>query len=121
VPPHAVDLASKLALFNDQWKPKIVGHLNDYDLKVVKIQGEFVWHSHLETDEFFLVLEGEMRIEFRDGVTPLKTGQLCVVPRGVEHRPMAAAECHLLLIEPQGTVNTGDAGGERTAIAEDFS
>lgn len=121
MPPEAIDLASRLAMFSGYWQPKIIGRMNDYDLKVVKLQGEFVWHSHPETDEFLLVLEGDMQIEFRDGVTPLRKGQMCIVPRGVEHQPSAASECHVLLIEPAGTINTGDVAGERTAPAEDWS
>lgn len=115
MPPDRIDLTDKLAAFNDHWQPKIIAQLNDYHLKLAKIQGEFVWHSHPDTDELFLVLDGEMTIEFRDGDIPLAEGQLCVVPRGVEHRPRAETECHILLVEPAGTPNTGDAGGERSA------
>ncbi len=110
-----VNLREKLALFSEHWSPKIVAQLNDYHLKVVKIQGEFVWHKHEETDEVFLVLEGEMSILLRDGRVDMKAGDLYVVPRGVEHKPVAAQECHVLLVEPAGTINTGDAGGELTA------
>ena len=110
-----VNLREKLALFSEHWSPKIVAQLNDYHLKVVKIQGEFVWHKHEETDEVFLVLEGEMSILLRDGRVDMKAGYLYVVPRGVEHKPVAAQECHVLLVEPAGTINTGDAGGELTA------
>jgi len=104
-----VNLAAKLALFAERWSPKIVAQLNDYHLKLAKVQGEFVWHQHPDTDEVFLVLAGELRIELRDGEVALGPGELYVVPRGVEHRPCAAEECHILLIEPAGTVNTGDA------------
>lgn len=110
-----VNLREKLALFSEHWSPKIVAQLNDYHLKVVKIQGEFVWHKHEETDEVFLVLEGEMSILLRDGRVDMKAGDLYVVPRDVEHKPVAAQECHVLLVEPAGTINTGDAGGELTA------
>ena len=106
-----VNLAAKLALFAERWSPKIVAQLNDYHLKLAKVQGEFVWHQHPDTDEVFLVLAGELRIELRDGEVALGPGELYVVPRGVEHRPCAAEECHILLIEPAGTVNTGDAAG----------
>jgi mannose-6-phosphate isomerase-like protein (cupin superfamily) len=112
-----VRLADKLAALHEQWSPRIVARLNDYEFKVAKLQGEFVWHSHAETDEAFLVLAGELRIELRDGEARLGAGDLYVVPRGVEHRPCAAQECQVLLIEPAGTANTGDAGGDRTREA----
>jgi mannose-6-phosphate isomerase-like protein (cupin superfamily) len=113
-----VKLAEKLAAFDEQWSPRLVARLNDYEFKVVKVQGEFVWHSHADTDEAFLVLAGELRIELRDGAVRLGAGDLYVVPRGVEHRPCAERECQLLLIEPAGTPNTGNAGGERTREAQ---
>jgi mannose-6-phosphate isomerase-like protein (cupin superfamily) len=112
---QAINFAQKLGLFSEHWSPKIVAELNDYQLKLVKFQGEFVWHEHADTDEAFIVLTGAMRIEFRDGVVALGPGELFVVPRGVAHRPVADAECAALLIEPRGTVNTGDAGGDLTA------
>jgi mannose-6-phosphate isomerase-like protein (cupin superfamily) len=89
--------------------------MNDYEFKLVRIDGEFVWHKHDETDETFVVIKGEMRIEFRDGSVDLRAGEMFVVPRGVEHKPFAARECHVMIIEPAGTLNTGDAGGELTA------
>ena len=104
-----VNLAQKLALFDDRFAPRIVATMNDYKIQVVKIEGEFVWHSHPDTDDFFLVLEGELEIELRDRTVHLDKGDLFVVPRGVEHRPRAHAEAHILLIEPRGTPNTGDA------------
>jgi mannose-6-phosphate isomerase-like protein (cupin superfamily) len=104
-----VNLAEKLALFDERFSPRIVATMNDYKLEVVKVEGEFVWHSHPETDDVFLVLEGELEIELRDRTVRLGKGDLYVVPRGVEHRPRAASEAHVLLIEPQGTRNTGDA------------
>lgn len=110
-----IDIYDKLARFTEQWTPKIVAQMNDSHFKVVKIQGDFVWHSHPETDEVFLVLDGAMRIDFRDGQVALRAGQLFVVPRGVEHKPFAAEECAVLLIEPAGTVNTGDAAEGPTA------
>lgn len=110
-----IDFAQKLGLFAEQWTPKIVAQMNDTHFKVVKIQGNFVWHSHPETDEVFLVLDGAMRIDFRDGHVALRPGQMFVVPRGVEHKPYAEQECALLLVEPAGTVNTGDATGGPTA------
>ena len=111
---HSIDLTRKLTLFTDHWSPRIVAVMNDYHFKLVKIKGDFVWHSHPETDETFLVLDGSMRIDFRDGSLALHAGEMYVVPKGVEHKPCADAECSMLLIEPSGTVNTGDAGGERT-------
>ncbi len=111
----AINLRAELAAFGDHWSPRVVAELNDYQFKVAKVQGEFVWHRHAATDEAFLVLEGELTLEFRDGSVRLAEGELYVVPKGVEHRPVAASECHILLIEPRGVVNTGDAGGERTA------
>ena len=113
--PSAVNLRDKLARFHEHWSPRVVAQLNDYELKVVKVQGEFVWHRHADTDELFLVIDGRMAIELRDGRVELGPGELYVVPRGVEHRPVATGECHVLLVEPRGTVNTGDAGGAYTA------
>lgn len=103
-----IDLASKLAAFSGHWQPRTVATFNGHDVMVVKVQGEFVWHSHEDTDDLFLVLHGNIRIELRDRTVRLGPGQLFVVPRGVEHRPVADQEAHLLLIEPTGTPNTGD-------------
>ena len=111
----AINLAEKLAKFSEHWSRRVVAEMNDYQLKLVKLQGEFVWHDHKDTDEVFLVLAGEMEIALRDGVVRLKAGEMYVVPKGVEHRPRAVDECHVMLIEPRGVVNTGDAGGELTA------
>ncbi|MGE3074029.1 MAG: cupin domain-containing protein [Dehalococcoidia bacterium] len=110
-----VNLAAKLALFSDHWSPKIVATMNDYELKVVKLQGEFTWHHHADTDEVFIVLSGAMDIELRDRTVTLRAGELFVVPKGAEHHPVAREECHVLLIEPAGVINTGEAGGELTA------
>ena len=112
-----IDLAEKLALLDEPYRPGIVGYLNDYKLVVVKVLGEFVWHSHPDTDDFFLVLRGRLTIQLRDRDVVLEPGELYVVPRGVEHCPKADEETHVLLIEPRGTVNTGDAGGPLT-VAE---
>ncbi len=112
---HAINLAEKLALFDERWNPRTVGYLNDYKILVVKVGGEFVWHSHPDTDDFFLVLKGKVTIQLRDRDVELNEGELFVVPRGVEHCPRADEEAHLLLIEPTGTPNTGDAGGPLTA------
>jgi mannose-6-phosphate isomerase-like protein (cupin superfamily) len=110
-----VNLAEKVGLLESFYSPGIVGYLNDYKLAVVKVRGEFVWHKHDETDDFFLVFSGRMTIQLRDRDIVLNAGEMFVVPRGVEHCPRADEEAHVLLIEPKGTVNTGDAGGELTA------
>jgi mannose-6-phosphate isomerase-like protein (cupin superfamily) len=106
--PTAVNLAEKLAAFSERWSPKIVAQFNGHDVMVVKARGEFVWHAHPETDDLFLVLSGNLVIQLRDGEVRLRPGDLYVVPKGVEHRPVAEGEAHLLVIEPQGTPNTGD-------------
>jgi mannose-6-phosphate isomerase-like protein (cupin superfamily) len=110
-----VNLADKLALLEAPYSPGIVGYMNDYKVAVVKLKGEFVWHTHDDTDDFFLVLRGRMTIQLRDRDIELNEGELFVVPRGVEHCPKADEEAHVLLIEPRGTVNTGDAVGALTA------
>ena len=115
MPSDKINLADRLATFTDVFSPRTVAQLNDYDVMVVKVQGEFVWHKHDDTDDFFLVLAGELTIQLRDGDVVLGPGELYVVPRGVEHCPRADEEAHVLLIEPRGTVNTGDAGGPLTA------
>jgi mannose-6-phosphate isomerase-like protein (cupin superfamily) len=107
--PEAINLAAKLRTFSEHWSPKIVSRFNDNDIMVVKFQGEFPWHDHPETDDFFLVLDGEIIIETENGNVPLKQGELYVVPKGVKHRPVAKDEAQILLIEPKGTPNTGDA------------
>ncbi len=114
-----IDIAEKLSAFCDHWSPKVISRLNDYEIKVVKVQGEFVWHTHEDTDEMFLVVAGDLTIQLRDGNVTLRPGQLFVVPRGVEHCPMADSEVHAVLIEPTGVVNTGDAGGALTATYDD--
>lgn len=113
-----VDLEEKFALFSEHWSPKLVARLNDYEVKLVKVKGDFVWHRHEDTDELFLVLDGQLTIQLRDRDVVLGPGQLFVVPRGVEHCPRADGEVKALLLEPQGVVNTGDAGGELTARVE---
>ncbi|HET9064964.1 MAG TPA: cupin domain-containing protein [Gemmatimonadales bacterium] len=115
MPPPVINLAGKLSLITDQWSPRVVAEMNDYQFKLAKLEGEFIWHAHPETDETFIVVHGRLRIEFRDGEVTLEAGELLVVPGGVEHRPVAERECHVMLIEPRGVVNTGGAGGERTA------
>jgi mannose-6-phosphate isomerase-like protein (cupin superfamily) len=110
-----VNFYEKLSKFSEHWSPKIIAQMNDYHFKIVKLQGEFVWHDHQETDEVFIVLKGQLEIQFRDGHVVLKEGELFVVPKEFEHKPVADQECHVLLIEPAGTVNTGDLVNERTA------
>jgi mannose-6-phosphate isomerase-like protein (cupin superfamily) len=110
-----INFADKFARFGEQWSPRVVAEMNDYQFKLARIQGEFVWHHHAETDETFIVIDGEMSIELHDGRVDLKAGEMFVVPKGVEHRPFARDECKLLLVEPRGVVNTGDAGGTYTA------
>lgn len=116
---EALDIADKLSLVSEHWSPKVVARLNDYEIKVVKLKGEFVWHTHDDTDELFLVVSGELTIQLRDGDVVLGPGQLFVVPRGVKHCPIAEGEVHAVLIEPVGVVNTGDAGGALTATCDD--
>ena len=116
--PVPLDLNAKLALFAERWSPKVIARMNDYEFKLVKLQGDFPWHDHPDTDEVFLVLEGQMTIEMRNRTVTLGAGELFVVPRGVEHCPHASEECQALLIEPAGVVNTGSAGGELTAAPD---
>ena len=111
----AINLKDKLAKFSDLWSPRVIAEMNNYQFKLAKIEGEFVWHSHAETDEVFIVLEGNMALEFRDCVVRLSAGEMFVVPKGVEHKPSAQAQCKIMLVEPRGVVNTGEAGGSLTA------
>jgi mannose-6-phosphate isomerase-like protein (cupin superfamily) len=114
-----VDIVEKLRRVSDRWSPETVARLNDYEIKVVKLAGEFVWHTHQDTDELFLVISGQLTIQMRDGNVTLGPGQLFVVPRGVEHCPLTLGEVHAVLIEPLGVVNTGDTGGSLTAVPDD--
>jgi mannose-6-phosphate isomerase-like protein (cupin superfamily) len=114
----AININEKLSKFSGHWSPKIIARMNNYHFKIVKFQGEFVWHSHIETDEVFIVLDGEMSIAFRDGSIELKAGEMLVIPKGTEHRPSAEKECKAMLVEPAGTINTGSTGGEMTAEDE---
>ena len=111
---QAINLEKKFGKFSEHWSPKIVAQMNDYHFKIAKIQGEFIWHDHPETDEVFILLKGRLEIQFRAGSVLLSEGEMFVVPKGLEHKPVAAQECHILLVEPAGTVNTGDVVNERT-------
>jgi len=113
-----VNLTEKLSLFSELWSPKAVGAVNDFHVKLVKLRGEFVWHSHEVEDELFLVLAGTLRMQLRDRELTVAPGEFVIVPHGTEHRPVADAEVHVLLLEPNSTVNTGNAGGERTREVE---
>jgi mannose-6-phosphate isomerase-like protein (cupin superfamily) len=116
MPYTPISFAQKFGLFTEQWQPKVVAEMNDYQFKIVRIAGDFVWHQHADTDETFIVLDGTLRIDFRDGAVTLKAGEMFVVPKGKEHKPYAETEVKMLLIEPRGVANTGDeAAGERTA------
>jgi mannose-6-phosphate isomerase-like protein (cupin superfamily) len=112
---QAINLGKKFGLFTEQWQPKVIAEMNDYQFKVVKLQGDFIWHDHKDTDETFIVIEGTLRIDFRDGAVEIGPGEMFVVPKGVEHKPYAEREVKLMLIEPRGVRNTGEEGGERTA------
>jgi mannose-6-phosphate isomerase-like protein (cupin superfamily) len=112
---QSINFNQKFRLFDEQWQPKVVAEMNDYQFKVVKLQGDFIWHDHKDTDETFIVIEGELRIDFRDGAVTIAAGEMFVVPKGVEHKPYAEREVKMLLIEPRGVLNTGHEGGDRTA------
>ena len=105
---QVINIKNKLSLFTDHWGPRVVAEMNDYQFKLVKVEGEFVWHEHLDTDETFIVIEGSLDIEFRDGKVTLEKGEMYVVPKGVEHKPVADKECQVMVIEPKGVINTGD-------------
>lgn len=110
-----VNVAEKLSLFEELWTPKVIAQMNEVQFKLVKVQGEFVWHQHEDTDEVFIVVEGTLGIEFRDGTTMLSSGEMCVIPKGIEHKPFAKELCKIMIIEPCNVINTGEAGGELTA------
>jgi mannose-6-phosphate isomerase-like protein (cupin superfamily) len=112
---EAINLNQKLSLFTEHWQPKVIAEMNDYQFKLSKLEGEFIWHNHPETDETFLVVDGHLRIDFRDGSVNLGPGEMFVVPKGVEHKPFAENEVKLMIIEPRGVLNTGHEGGELTA------
>jgi mannose-6-phosphate isomerase-like protein (cupin superfamily) len=111
----AINFQQKFSLFAEHWAPKVIAEMNDYQFKVVKLQGDFIWHDHKDTDDTFIVIEGNLRIDLRDGAVHVGPGEMFIVPKGVEHKPYAEKEVKLLLIEPRGVRNTGDEGGERTA------
>ena len=110
-----INFQDKLAKFSEHWTPKVIAEMNDYQFKLVKIQGEFVWHNHSETDEVFIVIEGSMKIEFDDKTVELNEGEMYVVPKGVQHKPYAEQECKVMLVEPKGVVNTGESDSELIA------
>lgn len=110
-----INIKEKFSKFKDHWSPRVVAQMNDYQFKLAKLKGEFIWHDHKDTDETFIVIKGSMQIEFRDSVVDLAEGEMMVVPKGVAHRPIAKEECHVMLVEPEGVVNTGESGGGLTA------
>ena len=112
---EAINFKEKFTKFNDHWSPRVIAEMNDYQFKLVKVEGEFVWHDHPDTDEVFIVMEGRLDIAFRDGLVTLESGEMFVIPKGVEHKPAAKSECKIMIIEPKGVVNTGDAGSDLTA------
>ena len=113
-----INLRNKLALLDEHWSPRVVAEMNDYQFKIAKLEGDFVWHNHKDTDETFIVIDGRLRIDFRDGAVELGPGDMYVVPAGVEHKPFAEREASVMLIEPRGVINTGDAGGDMTADSD---
>ncbi len=117
---ESINLKDKLSKFSDQWSPKVIAEMNDYQFKLVRIEGEFVWHEHDETDEAFIVIEGNMRIDFENSSVELGEGEMYVVPRGVRHKPCAESECKVMLVEPRGVVNTGDVDSDLTAPNDEW-
>ena len=115
---NKINLKEKCSKFTDYWSPRIVAEMNDYQFKLAKIKGEFIWHDHRDTDETFIVIEGEMTIKFRDSEVNLSEGEMYVIPKGIEHKPCAERECKILVIEPRGVINTGEEGGELTINEE---
>ena len=117
---NKINFNEKYSKFSRHWSPRVIAEMNDYQFKLAKIKGEFVWHDHKHTDETFIVLEGEMTLKLRDGDVKLTAGEMYVVPKGVEHKPCAELECKILVVEPRGVVNTGDAGGKLTIHEENW-
>lgn len=118
IPHQSINFNHKFSLFSEQWSQKVIAEMNDYQFKLARLEGDFIWHAHADTDESFIVLEGQLRIDFRDGHVLISAGEMYVVPKGVEHKPYAEHEVKLLLIEPRGVVNTGDEGGDRTSALD---
>lgn len=110
-----INLSKKFEKFTDHWAPRVIAEMNDYQFKLVKVEGEFVWHTHDDTDETFIVLNGELNIEFHDRTVTLSKGEMIIIPKGVKHKPSAQKECQIMIIEPKGVTNTGDTGGAHTA------
>ncbi len=110
-----INFKDKFSKFTEHWSPRVIAEMNDYQFKLVKVEGEFVWHEHTDTDEVFIVIEGTLNIEFRDGSVSLDSGEMFVIPKGVEHKPVASSECKIMIVEPKGVVNTGDTDSELTA------
>ena len=118
--PKPINFAEKFDCFTEQWSPKVVAEMNDYQFKLVRLEGDFVWHDHKDTDETFIVLEGMLVIDFQGGIVELEAGQMLVVPKGVPHRPRASAEAKVLIVEPKGVINTGDVQSDKTAPLDDW-
>ncbi|MGY5796237.1 cupin domain-containing protein [Rheinheimera faecalis] len=113
---QAINFKDKFSKFDNHWSPRVIAEMNDYQFKLVKVEGDFVWHNHPDTDEVFIVVNGVLDIEFEDGKVTLQAGEMFVVPKGVKHKPTAKAECQILLVEPKGVVNTGDTQSALTAL-----
>ncbi|MBB3213354.1 mannose-6-phosphate isomerase-like protein (cupin superfamily) [Herbaspirillum sp. Sphag1AN] len=111
---QAINFKQKLSLFSEQWSQRVIAEMNDYQFKLAKLEGDFIWHAHADTDEVFIILDGQLRIDFRDGAVHLSSGDMFVVPKGVEHKPFAESEVSVLLVEPRGVINTGSENNERT-------
>lgn len=112
---HGINILDKFTKFTDQWQPRVIASLNEYQFKIARIEGEFIWHDHPDTDEVFIIMKGQLQMHLRDQIVTLNEGDLYVVPRGVQHKPVAEQECWIMMVEPEGTKNTGEEGGERTA------
>ncbi|QDE32660.1 MULTISPECIES: cupin domain-containing protein [Shewanella] len=120
MPAKVINFNDKFTQFSDHWSPRVIAEMNDYQFKLVKVEGEFVWHDHPDTDEVFIVIEGTLTIAFRDKEVTLRTGEMVVIPKGVEHKPMANEQCNIMIIEPRGVVNTGEIGSDLTALNDQW-